>query len=324
MKAGVPPPAAFARRTPSGYEQAPMPLVPCYRGSANAWECDENDHLNVRFYLAKANQGLPFVLEAVGLSSLSLGKMGARPRVRAQHVRFLKEARPAAPLTVHAGLASSEGHGLTLYGEVRHSLSGEVLATLLTELDLVGRDGAVRPVPAMSAVERCQVPEHGAPRGIKPGEPLRPDHGRVGEMGFVEIGRGAVAPWECDPAGEMELFQYVGRISDSVVNLLAHFQTEEELSRRSHGIEGGALVELRIAWHVPLRAGSLFTIHSGIAEAGRKTQHFVHLFFDEATRACAATAHGIAVAMDLETRKAIELPEARRRRIQAGLLRLPR
>jgi acyl-CoA thioester hydrolase len=121
----------------------------------------------------------------------------------------------------------------------------------------------------------------------------------------------------------MELFQYVGRMSDSVVNLLAHFQTEEELSRRSHGIEGGALVELRIAWHAPLRAGSLFTIHSGVAAAGRKTQHFVHLFFDEVSRACVATAQGVAVAMDLETRRAIELPEQRRRRIEARLLRLP-
>ena len=101
-------------------------------------------------------------------------------------------------------------------------------------------------------------------------------------------------------------------------------QTEAELSRRSHGIEGGALVELRIAWHAPLRAGSLFTIQSGIAAVGPKTQQFVHLFFDEVSRACVATARGIAVAMDLKTRKAIALPDERRRRIEAGLLRLPR
>ncbi|MGZ6124297.1 MAG: thioesterase family protein [Myxococcales bacterium] len=300
-----------------------MALVPCYRGSVNAWECDENDHLNVRYYLAKANQGLPFVLEAIGLPR-SHAEMEARPRIRAQHVRFLKEARAAAPLTVYAGLAASEGQDLTLYAEVRHSLGGEVLATLLTELELVGRDGRRQQVSPRPGAERFAVPEHGAPRGIRPAEPLRPEYGSLEGMGFVEIGRGAVAPWECDPAGEMELYQFVGRMSDSVVNLLAHFQTEEELSRRSHGVEGGALVELRISWHAPLRAGSLFTIHSGVAAAGRKTQHFVHLFFDESSRACVATAEGIAVAMDLETRRAIELPEARRRRIESRLLRLPR
>ena len=301
-----------------------MSLVPCYRGSVNAWECDENHHLNVRFYLAKANQGLSFVLGAIGLPAEVLAKMDARPRVRAQHVRFLKEARPAAPLTVYAGLAGHQDHQLTLYAEVRHSLDGEVMATLLTEIGFAGTDGRPRAVSLSGDAPRCTVPAHGAPRGIKAvGEPLRPDYASILGMGFVEIGRGSIAAWECDPAGEMELFQYVGRISDSVVNLLAHFQTAEELSRRSHGVEGGALVELHVDWHGTLRAGSLFSIHSGIAAAGRKTQHFVHLFFDEVTRACVATAQGIAVAIDLKTRKAIELPEARRRRIEKRLLRLP-
>ena len=142
-------------------------------------------------------------------------------------------------------------------------------------------------------------------------------------MGFVEIGRGAIGPEECDAWGELLPYQYVGRMSDSVVNLLSQFQTGEELSRRSDGMEGGALVELRITFFAPLRAGSLFTIHSGVAAVGRKAQHFLHLFFDERTQQCVATAQGVAVAMDLTTRRAIELPEARRRRIEARLLRLP-
>ena len=302
-----------------------MSLIPVYRGSVNAWECDENDHLNVRFYLGKTNQGLPFALEAIGLPQRSLSQLGARPRIRAHHVRFLREARPATPLTVLTGLSSSGREGLTLYSEVRHSLGDEVLATLLTGLDFVGADGAPRPVTPSPNAPRCAVPQHGSPRGIKPGgDPFRPRYESIAGMGFVEIGRGAIAPWECDPSGELEVFQYVGRMSDSVVNLLAHFQTEEEMARRSHGVEGGALVELRIAFHAPLRAGSLYTIHSGVAEVTRKTQHFVHLFFDETSRACVATAEGVAVAMDLRTRKSIELPEARRRKIEAGLLRLRR
>jgi acyl-CoA thioester hydrolase len=302
-----------------------MSLIPCYRGSVNAWECDENDHLNVRFYLAKANQGLPLVLEHAGLPPAALERMDARPRIRVQHVRFLKEARTATPLTALAGLVQSSAQGLTLFAEVRHSLTGEPLATLLTDLDFVGPDGAPRPVSPSASAPRCAVPEHGLPRGLPPGGPaLRPDRGSIGEMGFVEIGRGGIGPAECDLSGEMEPYQYVGRISDSVVNLLAQFQTGDELSRRSDGMEGGALVELRTSFHEPLHAGSLFTIHSGVAAVGRKTQHFVHLFFDELSRQCVATAQGIAVAMDLRTRRAIELPEARRRRIEERLLRLPR
>jgi acyl-CoA thioester hydrolase len=301
-----------------------MSLLPTYRGSVNAWECDENDHLNVRFILAKVNQGLPFALDSLGLRA-AMEEQKARPRIRAQHVRFLREARMATPLTAYAGLAASVSHELTLYSELRHTQTEEVLAAVLTELDFVRADGTPRLLAVPRHAVMCDVPEHGAPRGIgADAASLRPEHGSVAELGFVEIGRGSAGPWECDAHGELEPFQYVGRISDSVVNLMAHFQTDEELSRRSRGEEGGALVELRIVHHAPLRAGDLFTIHSGIAAVGRKTQHIVHLFFDELSRACVASAEGIAVAMDLQTRRAVELPEGRRRRIEARLLRLPR
>jgi len=300
-----------------------MSLLPSYRGSVNAWECDENDHLNVRFFLDKVNQGLPFALDALGLRE-AMQEHKAHPRIRAQHVRFLREARMATPLTAHAGLARSAAHGLTVYSELRHSQTGEAMAAVLTEVDFVTADGKQRLLPVPHHAVMCEVPEHGAPRGIgADAATLRPDRGSAADLGFVEIGRGRVAPWECDVRGELEPFQYVGRISDSVVNLMAHFQTDEELSRRSRGEEGGALVELRIVHHAPLRAGDLFTIQSGIAAVGRKTQHIVHLFYDELSRACVASAEGVAVAMDLRTRRAVELPEARREKIQARLLRLP-
>jgi acyl-CoA thioester hydrolase len=121
----------------------------------------------------------------------------------------------------------------------------------------------------------------------------------------------------------MELFRYIGRVADSVVNLMTHFQTPDELARRSHGVEGGALIELRIAYHAPLRAGSLFTVHSGIRSVQRKVQRFVHLVYEEPAGACAASFDAVAVAMDLRARKAVELPEARRRRMEARLIRLP-
>ncbi len=301
-----------------------MSLVPCHRGSVNAWECDENDHLNVRFYLAKTNQGLPFALEAIGLSPAELRRRAARPVIKSQHVRFLREARPATPLTVFAGLAAADGGEVIVYAETRHSLTGETLATVTSEVGFAGADGTPLAISAPAAAQRCQLPEHGAPRGLGgDAAALRPSYGKLEAMGFVEIGRGTISAQECDAFGEMEPYQYVGRMSDSVVNLLAHVQTPEELSRRAHGVEGGALVELKIRFHAALRAGSLFSIRSGIAEVGRKTQHFVHLFFNEESRTCVATAEGIAVAMDLKTRRSIELPEARRRRIEARLLRLP-
>lgn len=300
-----------------------MSVFVTHRGSVNAWECDENDHLNVRFFVAKANEGLPFVLAELGCTPAVLDRRGARLRVVSQHMRFLKEARKATPLTVLSGIARGAPDQLTVYSEVRHSLSGAVLATLLTDVVLESaREGTALPVPEVPLALRCDVPHHGAPRGLAAGRALLPpDRRALVDHGFVEIARGRVRPSECDALGELETFQYIGRISDGVVNLMAHFQTEEELARRSHGIEGGALLEYRCAYRSPLRSGSLFTIHSGLRSVGSKTLHVVHLVYDEETRSCAAAAEGVAVAMDLKARKAIEIPEGRRRRMEAGVIK---
>ncbi len=300
-----------------------MPLFPIYRGSVNAWECDENDHLNVRFFVAKANEGLPFVLAELGFTPSALAGLGARPRVVRQHMRFLREARMATPLVVLGGICRHEPHGLTVFSEVRHSLTGAVHATLVTELALFSQaEGRRVPVPQPREELRCEVPEHGAPRGLAGDVPRAPPRrGALADLGFEEITRGRVNASECDAHGELEPFQYVGRVSDGAVNLMVRYQTEEELARRSEGIEGGAVVEFRILHHAPLRAGSLFTIRSGMKAVSRKTQHVVHLFFDEESGACAASCDVIAVAIDLRARKAIELPDARRARMAAGLLK---
>ncbi len=301
-----------------------MPVFVTHRGSVNAWECDENDHLNVRHFVAKANEGLPFALGELGHTPAALEAMGARPRILRQHMRFLREARKATPLTVMAGIAASAPLQVTVYSEIRHSLTGAVLATLLTDVALVSRrDGTPCQVLAPPAAARCEVPPHGAPRGLPAARRLAPpDRNELAAAGFVEIARGRVRATECDPEGELEPYQYVGRIADGVVNLMAQFQTEEELARRSHGVEGGALLEFRVEHRAPLRAGGLFTVHSGLRGVSAKTLQVVHLVYDEETRACAAACEGVAVAMDLRTRKAIEIPEPRRRRMEAGLVRI--
>ncbi len=300
-----------------------MSVFVTHRGRVDAWECDEHDHLNVRYFVAKADEGLPFVLAEMGYTPAALERTGARPRVLMHHMRFLREARKATPLTVLSGICRRAPRQLTVYSEIRHSLTGAVLATILTDGALVSReDGTALELAEPPRALWCDVPHHGAPRGLPPDPVVVPaDRRAVGAAGFVEIARGRVRPAECDADGELEPFQYIGRISDGVVNLMAHFQTEEELARRSHGVEGGALLEFRCAYRAPLRSGSLFTVHSGLSSVGSKTLNVVHLVYDEESGTCVAVAEGVAVSMDLKARKAIEIPESRRRRMEAGIIK---
>ena len=67
-----------------------------YRGSVNRWECDENDHLNVRFCEQKLYQTLLSGLlsnDCIGSAEVA----GLPSTIRRQHIRFQAESRIAAP-----------------------------------------------------------------------------------------------------------------------------------------------------------------------------------------------------------------------------------
>jgi hypothetical protein len=81
-------------------DEPPRPAagdVPCFWGSVNQWECDENDHLNVRFYAHKVHQAIQVLLA-------QRGGLARRPPPPAPggtlHIRFLREARSATPLRI--------------------------------------------------------------------------------------------------------------------------------------------------------------------------------------------------------------------------------
>jgi len=60
---------------------------------------------------------------------------------------------------------------------------------------------------------------------------------------------------------------------------------------------------------------------AGVREVGEKTQTMAHIMMNTRTGRCAAQAAAVGVAMDLTTRKAVAIPEARRARLQSMRLR---
>lgn len=299
-----------------------MPLSPTYRGSVNKWECDENDHLNVRHYFGKANEGLPFVMAELGWTRSALESRGARVFVRSQHMRFLKEARGSTPLTVYSGVAAWDETRFRVYNEIRHGSGGEVMAAVLSVVEVVGSDG--RPVPVEPPPERvrCAIPDHGAPKGLPAdGHRTYPEYARLAELGFVEISRGVVRASHCDAYGELEPHEYVGRIVDGVPNLFLHFLSDEERRPRAEGVqEGRAALEFRIVRHGTLRVGDRFTVSSGVCSVGHKAYQIAHFMYGAETGQCVAACGAIGVAFDLLKRRVIEVPEARRRLMESLLV----
>lgn len=297
-----------------------MSLVNTYRGSVNTWECDENNHQNVRFYLAKMHQGLILGVSKLGLTEPD-NAAALLKSITSHHIRFLREAQVAVPQAIQCGVIDYQpGQSLKLLSLMRNTNTGELSATFITDLTLDAASSAL--LKANPIFVATELPADAQPRGVHDGTS---DYAGLSaqqavEHGFCEVGAGVISAAECARDGHIETFQVMGRMSDGMPNLWALFQSEAEQQARSEGITGGAVLEYRLTFHQAMSAGTQFSQLAGIHALGNKTQNICHLIYDAANGHLLVSAEALSISMDLTSRKSIAIPAARRERITALLL----
>jgi len=268
-----------------------------YRGSVNRWECDENDHLNVRFCEEKLWQTLVGgLLELDLISATEVDDLPAR--ITCQHLRFQQESRIATPISGFVSLLpTAVSKEFNVLAQLRHSVSGEPLCSALVAISGLAHGEAT--------VSEDEI-THGLPRGIDADSPYHVlNLASALEKGFVVTGRGVIQPNECTNSGCLLPYNYMARTSDSMPNLWSHLAGDERVTDS----EGGAVVEFRRHYHQPLHEHQALVVVSGLLDAQGKIQRFGHLLFDARTQQCYASAQAVAVRMDLQARKAIALSE---------------
>jgi acyl-CoA thioester hydrolase len=301
-----------------------MSMIDVLRTGVNTWECDQMGHLNVRYYFARANQGLAMLALELGLPPSFLQREGLVLRALDQHVRFVRELRPGVYYAMRAGVISAERDRLHIYEELRFVHKHEAAASMISEVALV--DAATsKPVPLPASVlERARalevlVPVDTAPRGIERVKPrVPPLRNEALELDLAGAYLGPVLPEDCDHLGVMQESAFMARVSDGIGHFFQHLRG----SQRGPGI-GGAALEYRYVFHERPQLGDIIEVRSGLKGLGNKTSHICHWIFNVETGRCAATSEAVAVSFDLTTRKAIDIPpEARaamEQRIVPGL-----
>jgi acyl-CoA thioester hydrolase len=299
----------------SGETPAPLPPLETWRGCANAWECDEMGHMNVRHYVAKCSEGLARIAAALSMPGAFGPKAASTLRPRSQHIRFLAEARAGAPLSMHGGVAAIGESDAQLYQELRHS-DGRPAATFLTRVAHVdSRTGKPFPWPQRTHVQAraiaCTVPAHGAPRSIDVDRPPpQASMARADALGAPTIGLGLVTPDMADAFGRMRAEHFVGKISDGAPNLFARWRKE---SGDAQGKQlGGAVLEYHLHYRRWPQVGDLIQVRSGVIELAEKTQRVIHWLLDPVEGEAWATGEVIAVTFDLDARKAVAPPPEQR------------
>lgn len=284
----------------------PLP-APLYQGSVNQWECDDGGHLNVRFHFERAMTGLAHLAHALEMPRASTARAGATLVPLEAHIRFLKEARPGAPLVMHGGVVKMDESEAQVCLDMRHAdgSPSSCFTLKVAHVDTRGFRPFAWSARSRAAGKRLHVslPAHAKPRSIDMTRAPSPDASlqRAIELGATRIGAALVTPDQCDAFGRLRGEHFVGRVSDSVPNLLAQFRQEAS----NGGTAAGAVVEARFVYRRFPRAGDLIEVRSGIVEIGEKTLRLVHWLCDPERGTVWASMEAVALTFDTVTRKAI-------------------
>jgi acyl-CoA thioester hydrolase len=292
--------------------------VEVWRGSVAAWECDQMGHMNVRFYVARAMEGLAELAAQLGLPGVFRAHAEATLIVRDHHIRFLREARSGDPLVMRAGILAMEEDRARLLQLLFHARTGELAASFQTlALHATAREQRpfawperVRDAAARLAIA---VPARAAPRSLT----LEPPSGSASlaeaeRMGLFPLASGAFGAQDCDVFGRVEAQHIIGRIADGVPGL-AGLLGGREGPRPAH--LGGAVLEYRLAYAAWPRAGDRYAVRSGLTGFDERAQRLVHWMLDPETGDPWATTEAVAVSLDLEARKIVPLDDAARTRL---------
>jgi len=297
--------------------------VEVWRGGVASWECDQMGHLNVGFYVAKSMEALAGLAAELGMPGAFAANAEATLVVREQHIRFIKEARPGAPLTITGGVIGMGEADARLMLLMRHQ-TGELAASFQTlVVHATARDGRPFPWPdrirARAGALSAEVPENAAPRsiGLQPVE-TQASLARAGELGLIRTGLRVVDAQDCDAFGRMRTETFMHRLSDGIPHFFA--------GRRPGTVDtdrkvGGAALEYRLIHHAWPRAGDRLELRSGSAGGDARFRRLVHWLLDPDTGRPWGSAEAIAVSFDLETRKLITLSDEEFARVEADAVR---
>jgi acyl-CoA thioester hydrolase len=295
-------------------------MIEVLRSGVNTWECDQMGHMNVRHYFACANRGLALLALELGLSPSSLRTHARALRARDQHVRFVRELRPGVYYTLRAGLIAVSRERLNVYAQMEVLHTGEVAASMLSEVALLDlASGHELPFPEQ-VLERAQslmapVPDAYAPRGLARDVPRPPPRREEAlARGMYGAYLSPVTAEDVDASGAMTEAAFMARVSDGIGH---YFQALS--GPRSQGI-GGAALEYRYIFHARPQVGDIIEVRSALKGLGNKTSHICHWIFDVESGRCVATSEAVAVSFDLTTRKAIAIPDDVRTHLEARVM----
>ncbi|MFP1632887.1 thioesterase family protein [Zhengella sp. ZM62] len=263
-------------------------MIETHRSFVNTWECDENAHMNVQFYMKRFDEAARFFALAHGGDH-----MAGLPPVR--HVRYHSELAAAQSAVVRSGVIASGPLAGRVVHRMEENATGRLCATAL--------DGPGAPESGAIADEAEAAPA--LPRSIDPSPRPGLDKAAMLAAGGVIAHRCIVTPAECDAKGRLTQQFHISRFTDGAPHVWDHAGISTRWLN-DNGL-GRVAVEMQIRHHNPAMAGDALILVSRAETGASKTIRLHHELFRATDGMPVASGEVVGLVMDLATRKSVKL-----------------
>ncbi|HXQ10543.1 MAG TPA: thioesterase family protein [Caulobacteraceae bacterium] len=292
-------------------------------------EIDGLGHMNVRYYAERAQRANEALLAELGLDAC--GEAGPRLIQPDTYTRYQREQFAGATLVVRGGVLEADANGVRCYYELANPAKDEIAATFLITSALADRmSGETAPLPqavvANANARRIELPAHGRPRTIDT-RPPRTDldfaelSARLAEDPDDPMSRRSewvVPPEACDENGllaDVGAMMFGGFRMPTAEEMRQYgpmtFSTDE-----GHRV-GWASLETRMIRVSPARVGDALCSLGAEIGLHSKVRHTRRWMFNTTTRRLVTLNDNVNIALDLDARRAIDIPASLRRSIEA-------
>lgn len=267
------------------------------RDTVNSWECDENDHINVKSYAARFDVAVrSFLVQAGWQVPHRIGRL----------IRYHAELRGGEPVHGTSGMVVLTDGTVGLEHRLYASQRGEA-ALAATALDML-------PDVSRNDLSAFDLPNASADTLPKTGAFALTSLPEVGALGDLAVTyRGVIQPNAFGPAREsangplLTDGYVVGMISDAATHAWALAGVDDPWLRARNW--GRAAVQLQITYRSRPQAGDVVSIRTGLRARSDKTISYRHHIVNEMTDELIAVADITSLMLNLETRRAMRWPE---------------
>ncbi len=269
------------------------------RELVNRWECDENDHWNVQFYVRAFEQASEIAAVKTGAGQV------AAARRRIIHVRYHREMMESQGVDVRTARIGDGAFAGAVVHAISDAETGLLSATALeTQTPFTAGNPIYPGLPEVSA----EAAEAAMPRGVPAGPDQAADTESMLRSGkAIESHCGVVRVNETDNNREILATAVVSRFSDGATHIWNHAGVLPQWLRDNGN--GRVAVEMKIGMVEAAREGDPLRLVSWAFDPQGKSFALRHQMENLATGRVVATGFVRNLVLNHQSRRAVALPD---------------